>query len=71
MLMGAKPIALVATPLPQRTPVCGRGIEFVEFVPEKGRESTVVLPLSDYQIQAKNFLLGAEGVAGLFDEPGV
>lgn len=29
------------------------------------------LPLSDYQEVSKNFLLNAEGVAGLFDEPGV
>lgn len=29
------------------------------------------LPLSDYQEISRDFLLNAEGVAGLFDEPGV
>jgi hypothetical protein len=29
------------------------------------------LPLSDYQEISRDFLLASEGVAGLFDEPGV
>lgn len=30
-----------------------------------------MLELSDYQVLSKDFLANAEGVAGLFDAPGV